>query len=150
MIRVNCDLQQCCRRQFGCQTPVPQLHPQCCCREPTDGAAVATKLLLQIARDKGYSPPTDGSASNGTGADRSLSRAGSVRLRDAVVWGYMMQRNARRGQVSMHVGAAMLDKFCMLQSCHLIEAVIGVCTGTQQDLRACLIWPAAGHRMQVS
>ena len=68
---------------------------------------MATKLLLQIAKDKGYMAPTDGSAFTGTGPDRSLSRAGSVRLRDAVVWGYMMQRNARRGQVSAPSGATL-------------------------------------------
>ena len=68
---------------------------------------MATKLLLQIAKDKGYMPPTENSASTGTGPNRSVSRAGSVRLRDAVVWGYMMQRNARRGQVSVLTGAAL-------------------------------------------
>ena len=98
---------------------------------------MATKLLLQIARDKGYVPPTEVSASMGTGSDRSLSRAGSVRLRDAVVWGYMMQRNACRGQVSVLTGAIMHADLYDLQSCHRVEAEVGVCTGTQQDLRAC-------------
>ena len=60
-----------------------------------------------------------------------------MRLRDAVVWGYMMQRNARRGQVSVLTGAIMRGALRqLLQGCRLVEAVVSLCTCTQQDCGA--------------
>ena len=82
------------------------------CSEPTNGAEVVAGLLEHIARQKGYNPQSaalDTVAAAGDGLDyaaagetprgRAVARAGAGRLRDAIVFGYMMQRHRARGKV---------------------------------------------------
>jgi hypothetical protein len=66
-------------------------------------------MLEHIARHKGYIPipePPEGDigTANGYNASgpprgRAVARAGAGRLRDAIVFGYMMQRHRARGKV---------------------------------------------------
>ena len=56
----------------------------CLCSEPTNGAEVVAARLAALGHKGGVS---------GSGA---LDHAGSVRLRDSVVWGFCMQRVTRR------------------------------------------------------
>ena len=80
-----------------------------CCSEATNGAEVVARMLEHIARHKGYIPiPTppeeehgtaNGFHSNGPPRGRAVARAGAGRLRDAIVFGYMMQRHRARGKV---------------------------------------------------
>lgn len=82
-----------------------------CCSEPTNGAeVVALKLEMAARRGSHGAASTSGLASaNGSSqglADmrdggKSPRRAGSVRLRDAIVWGYMMQRHDKRDKVTL-------------------------------------------------
>lgn len=80
-----------------------------CCSEATNGAEVVARMLEHIARHKGYIPipeppegdigTTDGYNANGPPRGRAVARAGAGRLRDAIVFGYMMQRHRARGKV---------------------------------------------------
>ncbi len=80
-----------------------------CCSEATNGAEVVTRMLEHIARHKGYIPvpePPEGDIgtangynANGPPRGRAVARAGAGRLRDAIVFGYMMQRHRARGKV---------------------------------------------------
>lgn len=80
-----------------------------CCSEATNGAEVVARMLEHIARHKGYIPipePPEGDAgtangysANGPPRGRAVARAGAGRLRDAIVFGYMMQRHRARGKV---------------------------------------------------
>ena len=66
-------------------------------------------MLEHIARHKGYIPipePPEGDTgtangynANGPARGRAVARAGAGRLRDAIVFGYMMQRHRARGKV---------------------------------------------------
>lgn len=80
-----------------------------CCSEATNGAEVVARMLEHIARHKGYIPipePPEGDVgtangynANGPPRGRAVARAGAGRLRDAIVFGYMMQRHRARGKV---------------------------------------------------
>lgn len=76
-----------------------------CCSEPTDGAEVVARMLEHFARHQGpYASLLKHSLSNGNmpsalDRGRSVTRAGAGRLRDAIVFGYMMQRHKARGKV---------------------------------------------------
>lgn len=80
-----------------------------CCSEATNGAEVVARMLEHIARNKGYIPvpsphEEDDGVTNGLDAKspargRAVARAGAGRLRDAIVFGYMMQRHKARGKV---------------------------------------------------
>ncbi len=80
-----------------------------CCSEATNGAEVVARMLEHIARHKGYIPipePPEGDIgtangynANGPPRGRAVARAGAGRLRDAIVFGYMMQRHRARGKV---------------------------------------------------
>lgn len=84
----------------------------CCvtCSEATNGAEVVARMLVHIARHKGYipipEPPEEETVSaNGFHPSdpprgRAVARAGAGRLRDAIVFGYMMQRHRARGKVT--------------------------------------------------
>lgn len=72
-------------------------------------------MLEHIARHKGYIPtPSEedengtviGLHSNGPPRGRAVARAGAGRLRDAIVFGYMMQRHRARGKVCKHPNQA--------------------------------------------
>lgn len=54
------------------------------CSEPTNGAEVVAARLIALVRSS-----TPGNAA-------ALDNAGSIRLRDCVVWGFCMQRATRR------------------------------------------------------
>ena len=75
------------------------------CSAPTNGAEVVAKRLQKIARAQSIhlSPsPSEQGLAGMTGSPRRAGRAeraGSVRLRDAIVWGYMMQRPDARTKV---------------------------------------------------
>ena len=80
-----------------------------CCSEATNGAEVVARMLEHIARHKGYIPipeppeedigTANGYHANGPPRGRAVARAGAGRLRDAIVFGYMMQRHRARGKV---------------------------------------------------
>ena len=80
-----------------------------CCSEATNGAEVVARMLEHIAGHKGYisipEPPegdlgtANGCSANGPPRGRAVARAGAGRLRDAIVFGYMMQRHRARGKV---------------------------------------------------
>ncbi len=80
-----------------------------CCSEATNGAEVVARMLEHIARHKGYIPipvppegdigTANGYTANGPPRGRAVARAGAGRLRDAIVFGYMMQRHRARGKV---------------------------------------------------
>ncbi|GAB4816629.1 hypothetical protein N2152v2_003675 [Parachlorella kessleri] len=78
-----------------------------CYREPTNGAEVVAGLLEEAAREwrqQGQRPQQQGGASGRASpaeGGASLERAGSTRLRDTIVWGYMMQRHAARDKVEV-------------------------------------------------
>lgn len=71
-------------------------------------------MLEHIARNKGYIPtPLPQGGQPQTGNDYALeglpgvgaaARAGAGRLRDAIVFGYMMQRHRARGKVTCVLG----------------------------------------------
>ncbi|KAL3147999.1 hypothetical protein ABBQ38_014294 [Trebouxia sp. C0009 RCD-2024] len=79
--------------------------------EATNGAEVVARMLEHIARNKGYSPtpsPQGGHPTTGNSLDLeglpmggAVARAGAGRLRDAIVFGYMMQRHRARGKVEV-------------------------------------------------
>ena len=75
------------------------------CSAPTNGADVVAKRLQKIARAQSIhlspSPSEQGLAGMAVSPRRAgrAERAGSVRLRDAIVWGYMMQRPDARTKV---------------------------------------------------
>ncbi|KAL0052130.1 hypothetical protein WJX82_008344 [Trebouxia sp. C0006] len=79
--------------------------------EATNGAEVVARMLEHIARHKGYIPipePPEGDIgtangynANGPPRGRAVARAGAGRLRDAIVFGYMMQRHRARGKVEV-------------------------------------------------
>ena len=75
------------------------------CSAPTNGAEVVAKRLQKIAHAQSIhlslSPSEQGLASMAGSPRRAgrAERAGSVRLRDAIVWGYMMQRPDARTKV---------------------------------------------------
>ncbi|KAA6425950.1 MAG: Arabinose kinase isoform 1 [Trebouxia sp. A1-2] len=79
--------------------------------EATNGAEVVARMLEHIARHKGYIPipePPEGDVgtangynANGPPRGRAVARAGAGRLRDAIVFGYMMQRHRARGKVEV-------------------------------------------------
>lgn len=74
-------------------------------RAPTDGAEVVAKRLQRIARMQSIdalSPSSSQQQLAGTPRARA-ERAGSVRLRDAIVWGYMMQRPHARTKAGSSV-----------------------------------------------
>ncbi len=50
------------------------------------------------------------------GGDRSPQRAGSVRLRDAIVWGYMMQRHGNRAK-ACHTAPSLCNCLGRLSVC---------------------------------
>lgn len=90
-----------------CQVPEDSLRWN---SGPTNGAEVVASKLEAAARlgslrGVSASGPASGNGSaQGLsemlgGGDRSPQRAGSVRLRDAIVWGYMMQRHDNRAKV---------------------------------------------------
>ena len=70
-------------------------------------------MLEHIARHKGYIPipePAEGDTgtangynANGPARGRAVARAGAGRLRDAIVFGYMMQRHWARGKVQFYL-----------------------------------------------
>ena len=72
---------------------------------------MVARMLEHIARNKGYTPtpspqggqPTTGNALDveGLPGGGAVARAGAGRLRDAIVFGYMMQRHRARGKVNM-------------------------------------------------
>ena len=82
------------------------------CSEATNGAEVVARMLQHIARNKGYIPiPSplgeEGDMANGLKSPprgRAVVRAGAGRLRDAIVFGYMMQRHRARGKVKIGKG----------------------------------------------
>lgn len=69
-------------------------------------------MLEHIARNKGYIPvPSpqweEAGMANGLKSPprgRAVARAGAGRLRDAIVFGYMMQRHRARGKVQINQG----------------------------------------------
>lgn len=89
-----------------------------CCSGPTNGAEVVAATLQDIARKRTHCQAStsavnssaqgladlahsSGGGSEGGGPGQP-KRAGSVRLRDAIVWGYMMQRHDSRTKVLPH------------------------------------------------
>ena len=86
--------------------------------EAINGAEVVARMLEHIARHKGYialpEPPQDLSTPvNGDGPltpprGRPVNRTGAGRLRDAIVFGYMMQRHRARGKVGLVHGVTSL------------------------------------------
>lgn len=74
------------------------------CSAPTNGAEVVARRLQRIARTHSIdavspSGSEQGLSSLSNGQHGRAERAGSVRLRDAIVWGYMMQRPHARTKV---------------------------------------------------
>lgn len=72
---------------------------------PTNGAEVVASKLVAAARRSSHGGPLSANGSAQGPADMHAGeggpqRAGSVRLRDAIVWGYMMQRHDARAKVS--------------------------------------------------
>ena len=86
-----------------------------CCSEATNGAEVVARMLEHIARNKGYIPiPSHNEegddVANGLQSPprgRAVARAGAGRLRDAIVFGYMMQRHRARGKVEIGKGGGL-------------------------------------------
>ena len=82
------------------------------CSEATNGAEVVARMLEHIAHNKGYIPITpphgeEDDLANGLKKPprgRAVARAGAGRLRDAIVFGYMMQRHRARGKVKIGKG----------------------------------------------
>ena len=72
-------------------------------------------MLEHIARNKGYIPITpphreEDDMTNGLKSPprgRAVARAGAGRLRDAIVFGYMMQRHRARGKVDTGKGRGL-------------------------------------------
>lgn len=93
-------------------------------------------MLEHIARNKGYTPlpSTQGGQSNtgnsldleGLPMGGAVARAGAGRLRDAIVFGYMMQRHRARGKVHM------------LGPCALVNMIATV---IPFNAHATLLWP---------
>lgn len=83
-----------------------------CCSDPTDGAEVVARMLEHFARHPGpYASLlgdglTNGSIPSALERGRSVTRAGAGRLRDAIVFGYMMQRHKARGKVCQFIIAS--------------------------------------------
>ena len=85
------------------------------CSEATNGAEVVARMLEHIARNKGYIPipsPNEEEAEVAHGLQspprgRAVARAGAGRLRDAIVFGYMMQRHRARGKVRRGKGGGL-------------------------------------------
>ena len=65
------------------------------CSKHTDGAEHVAAILEHVARHGTAGPAAQGAAP----AQRSLQRAATVRLRDAIVFGFLMQRHGSGSQV---------------------------------------------------
>jgi hypothetical protein len=71
--------------------PLMVLH----CREPVNGAKVVAEILEDLAYEKKQGPGVARlGRQNSLALQRSLTARGTSRLRDAVVYGYIMQRHA--------------------------------------------------------
>lgn len=71
-----------------------------CCSEPTNGAEVAVNLLEQIVREKGPEPHgLEPYAS--TALQRSVSKSGSIRLKDALMVAHLVQHTADNEEVGL-------------------------------------------------
>ena len=83
------------------------------CSAPTDGAEVVARRLQKFARTHSIHDMSSSTSEQqlvGTPRGGQAERAGSVRLRDAIVWGYIMQRPDARTKVSSHASLiASLD-----------------------------------------
>ncbi|KAK9833328.1 hypothetical protein WJX81_006760, partial [Elliptochloris bilobata] len=78
-----------------------------CYPGPTNGGEVVAQRLEEVAATRQATPPAEPLPSKGgavagdeNGAGKP-ARAGSVRLRDAIVWGYMMHRHNERDKVEV-------------------------------------------------
>ena len=67
------------------------------CSEPTNGAQVVAELLEEVGLNKGQGSKVK--RQNSLALRRSSTLRGSTRLRDAVVYGYIMLRHARQENV---------------------------------------------------
>ena len=68
------------------------------CREPTNGAEVVVHVLEHIGQDKG--PQAHGLGPHASRAlHHSLSKSGSIRLKDALMVAHMMQHEATNQEV---------------------------------------------------
>lgn len=67
------------------------------CSEASNGAEVVAELLEDVAWDKRREPKLQ--RQNSLALQRSSMSRGSNRLRDAVVYGYVMLRHARQEHV---------------------------------------------------
>ena len=68
------------------------------CSEPTNGAEVVAELLEDVVIDRQKAPRLHRQSS--LALHRSSTLRGSSRLRDAVVYGYVMLRHAKQEHVS--------------------------------------------------
>jgi hypothetical protein len=85
------------------------------CRLNDGGAAEVAAALVAAARSPG-------------GARAGVTRSGSTRLRDAIVWGYMMQRHDEQKKVApgVIIGSAFYTLFPILAGKrHLLDNTHG-------------------------
>lgn len=68
------------------------------CREATDGAEVVVDILEHIGQDKGPKPHGLGPHAS-RALHRSLSKSGSIRLKDALMVAHLMQQEATTQEV---------------------------------------------------
>ncbi len=85
------------------------------CSAPTDGAEVVARRLQKVARthsihDMSASTSEQQLAGTPRGQSGQTERAGSVRLRDAIVWGYIMQRPDARTKVRSSSSSVVYPK----------------------------------------
>ena len=117
---------------------------------------MVAKRLQRIARTQSIdalSPSSSQQQLAGTPRARA-ERAGSVRLRDAIVWGYMMQRPHARTKAGSSVLAKCrvltatstyaLSCLCALAFCH--QAILPSCRGIAVSNRRRAVWMTLSTR----
>lgn len=74
-----------------------------CARQQQNGSEVIADLLVDIALEKKGKPDSAAQPStpNSLALQRTTTSLGSTRLKDAVVYGYIMQRHAKRENASL-------------------------------------------------
>ncbi len=83
------------------------------CSEPTNGAEVVAEILEHIGQEKGPKPHGMGPHA-AIALQRSLTKSGSIRLKDSLMLAHMMDQEASKQEVSWCTSCLVVQQ-CSLQ-----------------------------------